>query len=342
MNQNFSDINAQTVHGPLGSYNNSALYLEQHIHQTPREERNLSIDVLLSQINAIVTRPQTCLLDDRLKESVLRTALAIPDLSVIKSIVLRSPPQTVRRGDGHGSDLEAIAEEISKSQAQLMQELSKANASDEVLAWQQLPRLFGSLGSRFADIGWFVGALQMSYHDVQIRCALANSQSQPIPGDLSKSSITPAAPPYLVEYLDAIARLLHHRSLYSANQFCFNDARKASKEAIRIQHELCMHDSANSEYRSTLLWMQRHLSSFYRQDAAYNVVVCRLVGNKESFPADVTKLDIARGALRPVIQVFFTVITGFCLIATRPIAAGAIFATGWATGEYLSFINRRS
>jgi hypothetical protein len=247
----------------------------------------------------------------------------------------------VGRGDRHGGDLEATAEEILQLQS-LVQELFEPNIGDEVPLWQMLSRIFGSLGSRFADIGWFIGSLRMSYHDVQIRCALANLQSHPISADLSRSSIIPASPPYHMEFLDAVARLLHHRSLYSANQFCFNDARKASKESIRIQRELCMHDPANMEFKAALSWMERHFSSFRRQDAAFNVIVCRSVGNMESFPADVTKFDIARGSLRHGIQVGSSMIATCALIASGPIAAGAIFATGWAMGESLSFINRRS
>jgi hypothetical protein len=244
----------------------------------------------------------------------------------------------VAKGAGHGGDLEETAEEILVVQL-MVQELFEPNIRDEILLWQILSRFFGSLGSRFAEIGWFVGALRMSYHDVRIRCALA----QPISADLSKSSIIPAEPPYDdVEFLDAIARLLHHRSLYSANQFCFNDARKASKEAIRIQRELCMHYPANIEFASAFSWMERHFASFRRQDAAFNVIVCRSVGNMESFPADVTKFDKARGVLRYGIQVGSSTIAIGALIASGPIAAGAIFATGWAMGESLSFINRRS
>ena len=253
----------------------------------------------------------------------------------------RSRPQTVGRNEGHGGDLEATAAEIQQIQA-MVQTLLEPNIGDEVPLWQMLARTFGSLGSRFADIGWFVGALRMSYHDVQIRCALANFLSHPIPADLSRSSIIPAAPLYHVELLDATAKLLHHRSLYSANQFCFNDARKASKEAIRIQSELCMHEPANVEFKPALSWMQRHFASFRRQDAAYNVIVCRSIGNMETFPADVTKFDIARGLLRQGIQVSSCIIAIVSLLAAGPMAAGAVFATGWAIGESLSFINRRS
>ena len=86
----------------------------------------------------------------------------------------------------------------------------------------------------------------MSYHDVQICCALANFHSHQISPDLSRSLIIPAAPLYHMEFLDAIARLLHHWSLYSTNQFCFNSARKANKESICVQHELCIHDPENT------------------------------------------------------------------------------------------------
>jgi len=84
--------------------------------------------------------------------------------------------------------------------------------------------------------GRFVGALRMSYHDVQIRCALANFRSQPFE-ILHSSNFTMSRWNCC---LDAIAKLLHHRSLYSANQVCFNDARKSS---------------------SRLSWMQRHFAS---------------------------------------------------------------------------------
>ena len=60
------------------------------------------------------------------------------------------------------------------------------------------------------------------------------------------------------------------------------------------------------------------------------------------FPADVTKFDIARGLLRQGIQVSSCIIAIVSLLAAGPMAAGAVFATGWAIGESLSFINRRS
>ena len=313
----------------------------------------------MSQINAIITCPQTSRLDDPLKKSIRTTTLAvsplkrctmdinwlllskIPDLPEIESIVSRSPPQSVGRNDGHGGDLEATASEILQVQLMVKTLLEPSN-DDELPLWQMLASVFGSLGSRFADIGWFIGAMRMSYHDVQIRCALANFQSYPTPADLSRSSIIPPAPPYHVELLDATAKLLHHRSLYSANQFCFNDARKASKEAIRIQYELCMHEPANVEFKLALSWMQRHFASFRRQDSAYNFIACRSVGNMVQIPPDVTKFDIARGFLRHGVQAVSGMMAIFSILAGRLIAAGAIYATGWAVGEYLSFINRRS
>ena len=239
--------------------------------------------------------------------------------------------------------MEATAAEILQVQS-IVQTLFEPSIGDEVplSLWQMLANIFGSLSSRFSDIGWYVGALQMSYHNVQIRCALANFQSYPTPKNLSKSSIIPVAPPYHVELLDSIAKLLHHRSVYSANQFCFNDARKASKEAIRIQHEPCMHDPANVEFKSALSWMQKHFASFRFQDAAYKIVVLRSIGKMEPFPADVTKFDIVRGFLRQTIEIGFCMIAIVYFIVHGPIAAGAIYTTGWAIGESLSFINRRS
>jgi len=292
----------------------------------------------LSQINAVITRPQTCRLDDPLRKSVRRAALA-----VIESIVSRSPPERhiVGRKDGHGVDFVATASEILQVQT-MVQTLLEPNNDNELPQWQMLAKIFGSLGSRIADMGWFVGALRMSYLDVQIRCALANFQSHPTLADLSKSSIIPAAPPYQVELLDAVAKLLHYRSLYSANKFCFNDARKASKQAIRVQCELCNHEPANVEFKSALSWMQKHFASFRRQDAAYNVIVSRSVGNREEYPADVTKFDIARGFLHQVVQVGACMMVIFSLLDGRRKTAGAICASGWAIGEYLSHINRRS
>jgi len=192
---------------------------------------------------------------------MLTSYLKIPGLLVIESIVARSPPQTVGKGNNHSSDLEATAAEILAVQSKV-QGLFKPNIGDKVQLWQMLSRFFGSLGLRFADIGWLVGAFQMSYHDVQIWCALANFQSHQVSPDLSRSLIIPAAPPYYVEFLDAIAGLLHYWSLYSATQFRFNDARKANKEAIRIQSKLCLHDPANKEFASALSRTQRHFSSF--------------------------------------------------------------------------------
>ena len=260
--------------------------------------------------------------------------MKIPDLPVIESIVSRSPspPQTVGRNDGHAGDLEATAAEILQVQS-IVQTLFEPSIGDEVplSLWQTLANIFGSLSSRFSDIGWHVGALQMSYHDVQIRCALANFQSHPTPVDLSRSSIFPTAPPYHVELLDSIAKLLHHRSVYSAHVYCFNDARKASKEAIRIQSELCMHEPANVEFKSTLSWMQRHFASIRRRDGAYEVFATGSDTNME-FPADITTFDILRGQLLFSLGIYST------LIAIPFLLLGAIFATG----QCLSFINRRS
>jgi len=338
MNQNFNNISAEIVVGDVGSHNN-VTYSERHVYQTGRGEQPVSINVLLSQINAIMTRPQTCRLDDNLKTSTRRTVLAIPELPVIESIVSQSPPDLhiVPRSDG--CDLEATIDEILQIKS-MVQSLLEPNIDNEV--WQALARLFGNLGSRFAEIGWFVGALRMSYHDVQIRCALANLQS-PLSADLSTSSINPSTPgPHHVEFLDAIARLLHHRSLYSANGFCFNDARKASRQAIRIQRELCLHDVVKPEYKSNLSWMERHLSSFRRQDAAYNVIVSRSVGNMVDTPADVSRSDVARGFLRLGIQHMSGMAAVISLIAVGPVAAGAVVVTGWGLGEGVSFFNRRS
>ena len=225
----------------------------------------------------------------------------------------------------------------------MVQTLFEPGIGDEVplSLWQMLANIFGSLSSRFSDIGWYVGALRMSYHDVQIRCALANFQSHPTPADFSRSSIILAAPPYYVELLNSIAKLLHHRSVYSANQNCFNDARKASKEAIRIQSELCMHEPTNVEFKLALSWMQRYLTSIRRKDGAYDAVIYESVVYRV-LPADTTKFDEIRAVLRLLLQVYSSIISIFCLLAGRPIAAVAVFGTGWGIGEYLSLINRRS
>ena len=147
---------------------------------------------------------------------ILTSYLKIPDLPIIESIVSQSPPQTVARGNDRGSDWEATIAEIQQIQS-IVRNLLEPNVDDGVPFWQTLGRLFGSLGSRFADVGWFVGAMRMSYHEVQIRCALANLQSQTISADLSNLPINPTDFPHHVEFLSAIARLLHHRSLYSAS-----------------------------------------------------------------------------------------------------------------------------
>jgi hypothetical protein len=270
---------------------------------------------------------------------ILTSYPKIPDLPEIESIVRI---QIVGRTHGRGGDFEATAGEILQVQS-MVQELFKPNIGDEVPLWQMLSRRFGSLSSRFADMGWIVGALRMSYHDVHIRCALANLQSQPISLDLSESSIIPEAPPHHVEFLDAIARLLYHRSVYLEKKTCFNDARKASKEAIRIQRELRMHDPANVEFASAFSWMQKHLDSFRRQDAAYNVALMVVNGEiLETFPTDVTDFDLACGFLQLGIYIGSVVIAFLFLIARRPMVAVATFATGWAMGEWISFINRRS
>lgn len=88
---------------------------------------------------------------------------------------------------------------------------------------------------------------------IQIRCVLANFQSQPTPTDLSRSTIILAALLYHVELPDVIAMHLHYRSLQT------NDARKASKGTIRIQCELYIHEAANIEFKSAFFHgMQRH------------------------------------------------------------------------------------
>lgn len=222
----------------------------------------------------------------------------------------------------------------------MVQTLFEPSIGDEVplSLWQMLARIFGSLSSRFADIGWYVGALRMSYHDVQVRCALANFQSQPMPADLSRSSMIPAAPPYHVEFLYAIAKLLHHRSVCSAHIYCFNDARKASKEAIRIQSELCNHEPANVEFKLILSWMQRLFAAIRRRDGAYDAVLFNLL---DINPTDVTTFDDLRGRLRLFLQVSSTVIAIPCLLAGWWVTAGPIIVTGWGIGEGLSFINRR-
>ena len=159
-----------------------------------------------------------------------------------------------------------------------------------------------------------------------MRCALANFQSHPTPADLSRSSIIPAALPYYVELLNAIAKLLHHRSLYSANQFCFNHARRASKQAIRIQSDLCMHEPENMKFKSALSWMEKHFDSFKLEDAAYNVIVHRaLHGINEQYPADVTKSDILRATIR------YRILVG----------SGAIAVFFSKIQEYLAFKNKR-
>jgi hypothetical protein len=134
----------------------------------------------LSQINAIISRPQTCRLDGDLKNSACRTALAvsplisilqqtltsypkIPDLPVIEFIVHRSPVEADWHHNivpsSNGRDFGATIAEIRQIKS-VVQSLPEANINNEV--WQTLARLFGSLGSRFADIGWFVVALRMS------------------------------------------------------------------------------------------------------------------------------------------------------------------------------------
>ena len=88
--------------------------------------------------------------------------------------------------------------------------------------------------------------------------------------------------------------------------------------------------------------MEKHFSSFQCQDAAYNVILCQAIGNMKSFPTDVTKFDITHRALWHGIQQGSGIIAFFALIASGPITAGTIYATGWAMGEYLTFINKRS
>ena len=88
---------------------------------------------------------------------------------------------------------------------------------------------------------------------IQIRCVLANFQSQPTPTDLSRSTIILAALLYHVELPDVIAMHLHYRSLQT------NDAWKASKGTIRIQCELYIHEAANIEFKSAFSWNAKAL-----------------------------------------------------------------------------------
>ncbi|KDR74269.1 hypothetical protein GALMADRAFT_269195 [Galerina marginata CBS 339.88] len=344
MNVSVKDLNAQTVNGSILS-NSSFTHSEHHVHHAAASEDGgtNSIHILFSQINAVVTRPQIFHLDQDLRKSARRAALEIPDLPVIESIVARFPPERhiFGRGYGHCKDWKATTAEISQIK-EMVQDLLDPNVDEGVPFWQTLSRRFESLGARFAALGWFIGSLRMSYHGVEIRCALATFWSQSISTDISNLPVSPTDRAWHMETLGAIAKLLHHRSMYAANEYCFNDARRASKQAIQIQSELHLHDTTNEELKSTLSQMQKHLSTFNRQDAAYNIVVSRSIGKALPIPADVTDFDIARGRLRQMIEVLFSMGAMVSLLTRGPRVAVPVFATGWGIGEYISSINRRS
>ena len=115
------------------------------------------------------------------------------------------------------------------------------------MLWLRTLRLenFGSLGSR---VVWFVYALRMSSHDVHaLNCQSPNACR---PFEIHINSIGPIM---WNCWMSLRSWYLCIRSLYSANQFyTINDARKASKGAIRIQRELCMHEPAKMEFKSAL------------------------------------------------------------------------------------------
>ena len=156
-------------------------------------------------------------------QSILTGYPKIPDLPAIESIVSRTPLRwSVGRGNDHGGDLVETAAEILHVQS-VVQKLFKPNTGDEVPRWQMLSILFGSLGKWFADIGWFIGALRMSFHDVHIRCAL---QSQPIPRPfeiLDNSSSASVLCGILGCYREASVP-----SVLVFGKICLNDARKAT------------------------------------------------------------------------------------------------------------------
>ena len=208
--------------------------------------------------------------------------------------------------NGHGSDLKATAAKVLQVQS-MVKTLLEPNIGNDVPLWQKLASLRGFLEVKLNvcrdwlvrrcsanELPWCSNTLRLRQLPVPPSTSrlfeiLYDSIGAFLPCGIVVCHCEASAPPVLV----------------FCNQFCFNDARKARKEAIRIQHERCIHEPSNLEFKLALSWMQRHIASFRRhwQDAAYNVVLSRSVGKMVQIPADVTKFDIARGSLLYGIQV---------------------------------------
>ena len=68
----------------------------------------------------------------------------------------------------------------------------------------------------------------------------------------------------------------------------------------------------------------------------------QIVGGNGTIPADFTGFDIARAALRHVIHFGSNSIALITFASGQLPIAGTTLAAGWAIGESLSYINRRS
>ena len=151
--------------------------------------------------------------------------------------------------------------------------------------WQMLSRLFKSLGPslRFADIGWFIGALRMSYHEYSSRMftyAVPSPFSTNIP---SRTSETPLSPQQRlrtrVELLDDLSWGFCSSDPYilQTNFASTMLGRQVRKLFAFKESSVCRGMSpANKESMSALSWMQRHL-------LLSHAILWRLVGGIEHF-----------------------------------------------------------
>ncbi|KAJ7583279.1 hypothetical protein C8J56DRAFT_1167210 [Mycena floridula] len=304
-----TDIIAHSVGGSIGSYINSTnvnIHMEDPI---PRAVSNEPVDIVFSCIMDAISHPTAYSLETFPRASAYRVVLELPDFPVI--------------------------EEIQDSKRTVLA-LRDSDAVNDA-SWNTLARLFGRLSSKFADMGWLARALRMSYYELVIQTGLSNDQCVSTSAGLAPGTAVPS-----VDLLETTARASHHCSLYMANSYRFNDARRASKEAISAQAKLCVHVPTNAQFKLDLSKMEKHLATFKSQDAAYNVIVCRSVGNRVEYPPDVTKLDIFRGALRQGVEVGSTMFAIIGLISFGWLPAAAIFGAGKCIGASLSSMNRRS
>ena len=87
--------------------------------------------------------------------------------------------------------------------------------------------------------------------------------------------------------------------------------------------------------------LQPNNMSIKRKDAEYNILLADSQGHG-TIPADFTGFDIARAALRHVIHFDSNCIALITFASGQLPIAGTTLTAGWAMGESLSYINRRS